>query len=260
MSPPARTPTFPQVLIGAIEGALRERVHTQMPGRIESFDVENNVADVQPCVDQLLPQEDGSILVQRFAVLRNVPVVFPGGGGYRITFPVKAGDYCELSFQESSIDAWRSNGGVVDPKDGRRFHLGDALCHVGVQPNAQPWTGVSITAATFGKDGGPQVVARENHLELGSDADNPPTDWMALASLVKTEIGKVRDNLNDLVTTFNQLVNTMTANNVLITAHKHPVSGAAATPDLSLAALAPGSSATAPGAVSDVKSDKVKSL
>lgn len=255
-----RTPTLPQVLAGVVDAALRERVHTLLPGKIESFDAANNVADVQPTVDQLIPQEDGSVLAVRIAVLRNVPVVFPGGGGYRITFPVKAGDYCELHFQESSIDRWRSNGDVVAPQDGRRFALADAVCHVGLQPNASPWTGVSITAATFGKDGGPQVVVRESTIELGGTDTDAPTDFVALASPTKSELTKLHDKLRDLTDTFNQNVNTLKADMILLKAHGHTVTVAVAAPSPTLTALQDGNTATGPDAVGDVKSAKIKSF
>lgn len=93
----------------------------------------------------------------------------------------------------------------------------------------------SPTTATFKTDDGNVFKLTKDGLELGVN----PSDKMALASLVKNEIQKVRDTLNGLVTTFN--------------AHQHPVTSA---PGTSGPPTSPG---TAPASVSDVKSDFVTS-
>lgn len=261
MSDESRSPSLSEVIKGTVEWRLQE-LHTSMPGRIVSFDAKKCVADVQPVVNQVVIQEDGTVLSIPYAQLKNVPVKFEGGGGYRATFPVAKDDYCEIIFQESSIDQWRSNGGDdVKPLDARRFHLADAICRVGLTPNASPWTGISTTGATFGKDGGPQLVAREDKLELGGDDTNTPTDYVALASTTKSEIGAVRDTLNDLVTAFNALITKLSADNVMLMSHFHPTTspGAPTGPSPTLV-LQNGSNATPPAPVGDVKSAKVKSF
>ena len=86
-------------------------------------------------------------------------------------------------------------------------------------------------------------------LELG----DKPTDYMALAKLVKAELSALRDTVNSFVSTFNS--------------HNHSVSGvatagspAAQTQTAPVTSAAPGSSATAPASVKDVASAFVKSI
>ncbi len=256
MSPP-RTPTLPQVMGIAIKAAQQEQ-HTALPGRIVSFDPLKNVADVQPTIDQVVMLEDGSVIAVRYPVLKNMLVVFPGGGGFRLTFPVAVDDYCEIHFQESSIDRWRSNGGIVDPQDGRRFHISDAVCRVGIKPNDAPWTGVGTTGATFGKDGGPQVVTRDSVIELGGDDQNPPTDKVALTSLVMDRLNKLHDAIKALTDTFNShshtlnLVQGTTTNAVVGSPSKIVPGGLTGSSD------GPSSQASAPPAMQDVGSAIVK--
>lgn len=52
-------------------------------------------------------------------ILPDVPVVFPGGGGFALTFPVAAGDECLVVFASRCIDAWWQSGGVGEPMEPR---------------------------------------------------------------------------------------------------------------------------------------------
>lgn len=134
--------TLPSVINLAIDNRLKD-MHTSMPGIIESFDAVKQIASVQPAVRRIFITLDGDleILVPTdLPVLINVPVSFPRGGGFSLTFPVKKGDECQLIFCERSIDNWHTYGGVKKPT-ARRFHsLSDAIAYVGVSslPNKVP--------------------------------------------------------------------------------------------------------------------------
>lgn len=256
LSNPSRTPTFEEVLALTVANGFAE-VHTNMPGRVEAYYEATQLVDVQPLVKHLVLQEDGSTVEETYPVIKNVPVKFPGANGFRITFPVTKGDEVELAFAECSLEVWKANGGIVGPKDSRRFHIADATATLGLHSKKTSWTGASTSAMTLGKDGGPQVVIRSDKIELGSDADNAPTDYVALASLVKNEIKAVRDSLDSLTTKFNTLIADLTANNIVLAAHTHAVSVAVAGPSPALAALQNGSNATGPAQVGDVKSANV---
>jgi hypothetical protein len=65
-----------------------------------------------------------------------VPVHFPSGGGYGLTFPIKSGDHCLLMFSERCIDNWFVNGGTAPPDDFRQHDLSDAFALVGFSPQS----------------------------------------------------------------------------------------------------------------------------
>ncbi len=254
---PPRSPTLLQVLNFSIRSFMEE-VHTSMPGRVESYDAEKQLIDVQPMVQQIITHEDGTTEPISFAVIPSVPVIFPSGGGFRMSFPITKGDYVLLCFSERSIEAWKSNGGEVNPRDTRSFNLADAFAIPGLHPNPSAWTGAATDAATIGKDGGPQVVFRESTVELGADAANPPTDWLALASLVKSEIQSVRDDLANFKTSYNShthMLSTVTGvtSNAVVGSPSTIIPGG-----LVGASNPPGSSVGPPPAVGDVKSTIVK--
>lgn len=117
-----------------IDSRLKD-LHTSIPGIIESFDAEKQLASVQPALKRIFITQDGEkeiLTPSDLPILINVPIVFPRGGGFSLTFPVKKGDECLLVFCERSIDNWHRTGGVQVP-GAKRFHsLSDATAFVGL--------------------------------------------------------------------------------------------------------------------------------
>src|SRR5690606_5340550 len=65
-----------------------------------------------------------------------VPVWFPQGGPFAITFPLGEGDECLLVFMDLCMDSWLARGDVQNWSDRRRHDLSDAVALVGL--NSQP--------------------------------------------------------------------------------------------------------------------------
>ncbi len=131
-----QTPSPETVIRRAINRALRE-ASTAEPGMIEAYDPQTCTADVQPLLMHVKNGETGERVVTRAPVVSNVPVVQLGGGGSRLTFPVKRGDVCLLLVCSRPIDRWNAIGGEVDPQDTtRHHHLTDAIALVGLSDAA----------------------------------------------------------------------------------------------------------------------------
>ena len=64
--------------------------------------------------------------------LVDVPVSFPRGGGFAVTFPLKEGDEGIAIFSERCIDGWWQNGSASAPLDFRLHDLSDAMFIPGV--------------------------------------------------------------------------------------------------------------------------------
>lgn len=110
-----------------VEGALKD-VHTCLPGIIESYDPGTQTASVQPAIKRVFSAQ-GAV---NLPLCVDVPVAFPGGGDFYMTFPVERGDECILQFSERCIDYWFVNGGVQLPAEYRTHDLSDAFATVGV--------------------------------------------------------------------------------------------------------------------------------
>lgn len=125
-----------------IETKLKD-LHTSMPGIVQTFDASTQTATIQPAVKRIFITRDEEIEILTptdLPILINVPVVFPRGGGFSLTFPVQPGDECLLVFCERAIDTWHESGNISQP-NAKRFHsLSDATAFVGLSslPNKIP--------------------------------------------------------------------------------------------------------------------------
>jgi phage baseplate assembly protein gpV len=156
-----------------VNNRLKE-LHTSMPGIVQSFDATKQTASVQPAVRRVFITREGTdeiLAPSDLPILINVPVQFPRGGGFSLTFPVKKGDECLVVFAERAIDSWHKFGGVRDPNS-RRFHsLSDATAFVGLSslPNKVPNYDASNTQLK--KDDGTAVISINEDSSVSVTAD-----------------------------------------------------------------------------------------
>jgi len=122
-----RTPSFPETIKHAVS-ALLSAVHTAIPGYVVSYNAELRKATVQPYLKR--NTEDGE---ERLPAITNVPIIFPGGGGGTLTFPITTGDTVLILFSERSLDNWLTSGREGTPGDVRKFDLIDAIAIPGLQ-------------------------------------------------------------------------------------------------------------------------------
>lgn len=121
-----KRPSLGAMVETAIENRLKS-VRTATPGFITAFDKATQTASVQPAIKITLP--DGT--QKDLPLCLDVPVKFPRGGDFVITFPVKAGDECLIVFADRCIDGWFSGGGTAAPADYRMHDLSDGFALVG---------------------------------------------------------------------------------------------------------------------------------
>lgn len=126
----------------AIDSALKN-LHTCLPGIVQSFDPVNQTAEVQPALQRIF-SELGAV---NLPLCVDVPVVFPGGGNFHFTFPIKPGDECILVFSERCIDGWAIDGTIGEPEDYRTHDLSDAFAFVGVNSVAKKLSGFNVNNA-----------------------------------------------------------------------------------------------------------------
>lgn len=159
-----------EVVRVAIRASLAD-VHTAIPARVVKYDVTRQMVSVQPVIKVAHITEDDKRAVESLPQIVNVPVQFPSGGGYRITFPMKEGDTGLVLFSEASLDIWLSKGGDVDPADDRRFSLADAVFVPGVRDFAHALKSAADDRMTMGKDDGLQIHIDGSKIKIGSNVD-----------------------------------------------------------------------------------------
>jgi len=87
----------------------------------------------QPTVRVRVRQADGTLKFVQLPLLVDVPVVFPGGGGFTLTFPLAQGDECLVVFADRCIDGWWQSGGVQNPPEIRLHDLSDGFAIPGLR-------------------------------------------------------------------------------------------------------------------------------
>lgn len=109
-------------------------LHTALPGIVQGYDPGARTVSVQ-CAIQRQIAGVGPVSVP---LLVDVPLVFPEGGGFTLTFPVMTGDECLVIFSERCIDAWWALGGVQPLAELRAHDYSDGFAILGVRSRARP--------------------------------------------------------------------------------------------------------------------------
>lgn len=178
MPTPLEQISGPSEAISSAINAFRAALFTALPGIVQSFDPVKCTAVVQPCIQGVLADAEGKAALVSLPLLPDVPVVFPGGGGCALTFPVAEGDECLVVFSSRCIDAWWQSGGVQPPLEPRYNDLSDGFALVGVRSVPRVPVSLSTAGVQLRTDDGRAYIQLDprNHdielLTLGSVAGN----------------------------------------------------------------------------------------
>lgn len=124
-----QTPTLTHLLKTAIEHRLLD-VHTALIAKVESYDADKQLVDVALVLKRRLQNIDGEWINETLPVLCDVPVLFPRAGGFFLSFPIQPGDFVQLIFNESSIEAWLTDS-APSVLSTQRFTLEGAIASPG---------------------------------------------------------------------------------------------------------------------------------
>jgi hypothetical protein len=135
------------------------------PGIVTAFDAVRQTATVQLAIRENMnvpTPANGRIIPvptpQTVAPLQNVPVVFPRGGGFSVTFPIAVGDECLVVFCDSCFDAWFQSGNVQNQLERRRHDLSDAIAIFGVGSTPRALSSYSASSLQIRSNDGHQLI------------------------------------------------------------------------------------------------------
>jgi len=186
---------FVKAVSNAIERRLLD-VHTSLPGVVDSFDPVTKTADIQVALKRELT--DGTEI--QIPKLTNVPIMWPRTTSGGIYFPLAKGDYVTLFFIERSTDAWRVRGGVVNPKDSRKFHLSDAFAYPGGYPDIAPMSVPILDIGNFVIMNGDAMVslADDGTVKAGTTT-GVHTEPAILGNVLKDYLDTVNEKLDAII-------------------------------------------------------------
>lgn len=143
-------------------------IYTSSPAIIDSFDPSKQTCTAQLAIKARVDDSTAWAKVKQagdvapwvtLPKLVDIPVHFPSGGGYTLTFPVQPGDEALIVFSQRCIDNWFMSGGVQSQADFRMHDLSDGFAFVGVRSLARLLSGgVKTTAAQLRADDGSTYV------------------------------------------------------------------------------------------------------
>ena len=127
-----RTEDLDTALLAALRG-WQSGLWTALPAVVQSFDPDKCTVDVQPTIQALLTSKEGVTSWVTLPLFGQCPVVFPGGGGFCLTFPIATGDEVLVVFASRCIDAWWQYGGIQPQAELRMHDLSDGFVIPGLR-------------------------------------------------------------------------------------------------------------------------------
>lgn len=167
-------------LLNALEGH-QAGLWTALPGIVQSFDPVEMTCEVQPTIQGYVFREEAWPSASRpgdvfpwatLPLLVNCPVVFQGGGGFTLTFPIKQGDEALVIFASRCIDNWWQLGDIQSQAEIRMHDLSDGFVIVGPRSLPKTLDGISTANAQLRSDDGTTFVeVAGDHVHVTAPAE-----------------------------------------------------------------------------------------
>lgn len=148
----------PEEVLRCLVESIQARIWTAVPAVVQSFNAAAMTVQVQPAMSCQFRNAAGVWETLNLPALSDCPVVWPGGGGCTLTFPIEAGDECLVVFASRCIDGWWSQGmapgsAVPPPPEVRMHNLSDGFALVGVRSKPRAYAPVTGGAQLQSDDG-----------------------------------------------------------------------------------------------------------
>lgn len=125
-----------------------------LPGYIIDVNWSEMSCSVQTTIKCPINLEDGGIQWVDLPPLVKVPIVFPSGGGFTLTFPLVANDEVLVVWASRAIDAWWQQGGSQQPVEARMQDLSDGFAIPGPKSVPKVPGGISSSSVRLMKNNG----------------------------------------------------------------------------------------------------------
>ncbi len=193
------------IVMGAIDVHM-EGVYTCLIAQVTAYDSSKLTVDCQPLTKQGYINEVGARAATALPIIPSVPLMFPGAGGMRITFPVQVGDRVLLCFSMHSIDRLLASDGsrVVDPGDDRRHDLSGAVAIPGFQ-----------TLRSASPANADAMVIEGDDIRLGDDG---ASNALILESAFKSALNTLLQSIASAVGTSGTVPTAVTSAATIVTA------------------------------------------
>jgi len=144
----------------SLESALNSMIHdglltvnVSIPCVVDKY--QNGRVWVTPVVMRVT--KEGS---EKHSTIPDVPVAYPNGGGYSITFPIEKGDEGLIIFSQRDISQFKEKGGIADPPTYRIHSMADAIFIPAMVRSTEEHVDLTIT------DGSAEIKMKNGRIDL----------------------------------------------------------------------------------------------
>lgn len=173
-----------EIIRRAIESRVSD-VFTSAPARVVSYDASAQLATIRLTTARPIATDEGDVTHEPYPDIPAVPVCFPRGGGYAITWPLAAGDAVLYVGVTWSPSEWRKGAQDALPADTRHASPGHGVAIPLLGQDAQALESAATSA----------LVVTGADVRLGS---KDASDFVALASLVESELQAIKSAMDGL--------------------------------------------------------------
>ncbi len=143
-------------------------VWTAMPCIVTGVDLTEMTISAQPAIQGEVTDQTGAVQYVDYPQLIHVPICFPSGGGFLITFPLAVGDEVLVVFASRCIDAWWQSGGTQNIAMESRMHdLSDGFAIPGPRSIPNVPDAISATKLQIRNDAGTTYVEIDASGKIG---------------------------------------------------------------------------------------------
>ena len=174
--------------------SVNEGLHVGFTAEVVSWSMgPPATATLKPMAQNPRKSDDGAgTTYEQLPNLPNCPVLYPGGGGISIVWPLEAGDRVYVlipDVSEAEVQAGATTAGPAEPADPRRHDLSDAVC-IPLTGSISDSDAVDAAAAVF----------RGDDIRLGSASATSP---VALATETDSNLADIEARLNAVIAWLN---------------------------------------------------------
>lgn len=178
-----------EVLRRAIDASLAE-VWGAAPGTVIRYDAGSQTCDVEVGIRRSVRDDGGEKVVDETTVLTNVPVAFPGAGGFFLSFPLAQGQRVLLVFADRSLDRYLATGEASDPTDLRVLGPAGAVAvPLSVRPVGEKIVDAHPSNMVAGHDENVQTHWTGTEIRLTGFTD---TEFVARADRVEAQLSALK--------------------------------------------------------------------
>lgn len=212
--PNDRTPRSAEIINYALD-LFRAGLYVGRPVRVEKVDTSKCTVDVIPMLADNYTDDSDEIVNYSLPIIPAIPILFPEGGDFVDTWPIKKGDQGWILFADRSIDQWQqlgNKGEPVNPKTEFRHSLpAKGLFLPGGRSVKEAFPQWDADRRVIGAKDGPRIAFTASLIHLGVDHGQAASDAVALASKVKSELDKLKTKHNTLASAFDQHFHQLTS-------------------------------------------------